>query len=112
MEPQGTKLEYATRAEVDADAIEHVAIFHGFARLIFWFGAHALIDVFGIIFLLLGHVFLGLLFLVIGTTVLVSAIVLVVRGARHEHQTTLPAGSGREPTGLRPAASRASLAGT
>jgi hypothetical protein len=98
------QIEFATRAEVDADAVERVSTFHGFAKLVFWFGVHALIDVFGIMFLLNGYVFLGLLLVVIGTATFVTAAVTVVNGSRQESRRTLPAGSGREPTALRPAA--------
>jgi hypothetical protein len=100
------KLEFATKAEVDAEAVERVATFHGFARLALWFGVHAIIDVFGVIFLLVGHLFLGLILIAVGTTVLVSAVCLSVRESRREHQTTLPAGSGQKPTNLRPVEAR------
>src|SRR6185312_10023137 len=94
-------IEFATRAEVDADAVERVSIFHGFAQIVFWFGFHALMDAFGVILLLNDHIVLGLLFIVAGTTILVSAIVAVARRSEHASQKTFPAGSGREPTPLR-----------
>jgi hypothetical protein len=103
MEPHTRLIEYATKAEVDADAIERVATFHGFTRLSFWFGVHALTDAIGIMFMLSGYVGLGLLFVIVGTAIIVSAIVIVVTRSRRETQTTLPAGSGLEPTALGPA---------
>jgi hypothetical protein len=86
---------------VEADAVDRVATFHGFARIVFWFGFHALMDAFGVMLLLNGHIAFGLLFIVVGTAILVSVIVGVARGSERASQKTFPAGSGLEPTPLR-----------
>jgi hypothetical protein len=100
MDKSHPALEFATKAEVEADAVDRVATFHGFARIIFWSGFHALMDAFGVILLLNSQIVLGLLFIVAGTTILASVIISVVNGSGQAAQT-FPAGSGREPTPLR-----------
>ena len=101
MDQPHTAIEFATKAEVDADAVERVATFHGFVEIVFGFGVHALMDVFGVILLLNSHIVLGLLFIVAGTAILVSVIVAVARRNEQASQKTFPVGSGREPTPLR-----------
>lgn len=106
MDPNSPVVEFATKAEVDADAAERVVTFHGFASLVFWFGIHALVDVLGIIFLLTGQIALGLVCIFAGIAILVSAIVRVVNRGRKPSQSVAPKRIADKPTAFPQGAER------